>query len=249
MDHPMMRRLNASITAAQGSLPSRVGCSVMSVIQSSFGRRRWNFRLTRSSQVTTLRSRLTLVGPGSPLKLACVISADTNIELAWTSMAMVNSGLIMAVRASGRDVNLADQTCEPLATKLGGRGSSLLRERSRVQSRVRETSCGRYAAPRTTYSWCRAPRHDRSSPVSASRGDTQFSCRARTRSRLPACPNGQIGESILSFAGLTGEEQPSCPTTGTPACLQLVCSKTCRDSARMDGRTSITIGVSRRATS
>jgi putative transposase len=37
-----------------------------SVTHSSLGRGRWNLRLTRSSAVTTPRSRLTLAGPGSP---------------------------------------------------------------------------------------------------------------------------------------------------------------------------------------
>ena len=37
MDQPTIRRENVSITAQQYTLPSRVGCSVMSVTHNSLG--------------------------------------------------------------------------------------------------------------------------------------------------------------------------------------------------------------------
>ena len=49
---PATKREKASRTTQQYSLPSRVGCSVMSVIQSWSGPPRRNSRRTRSSEVT-----------------------------------------------------------------------------------------------------------------------------------------------------------------------------------------------------
>ena len=51
IDHPTTRRLNVSRTTAQYTLPSRVGCSVMSVTHSSLGAVRAKFRSTRSDEV------------------------------------------------------------------------------------------------------------------------------------------------------------------------------------------------------
>jgi hypothetical protein len=51
IDHPMIFRGNASITAAQYSLPPAVGCSVMSISHSTSGASTVNCRLTRSSSV------------------------------------------------------------------------------------------------------------------------------------------------------------------------------------------------------
>ncbi|KRB43026.1 hypothetical protein ASD90_21815 [Terrabacter sp. Root181] len=49
MAYPRIRRDQASFTAQRYSLPSRVGCSVMSVSHSRFGRSEVKSRLTRSS--------------------------------------------------------------------------------------------------------------------------------------------------------------------------------------------------------
>src|SRR6266516_2985564 len=51
IDHPMIFRGNASMTAAQYRLPPAVGCSVMSVSHSTSGASAANCRLTRSSSV------------------------------------------------------------------------------------------------------------------------------------------------------------------------------------------------------
>jgi hypothetical protein len=51
MDQPTTRRENTSSTTAQSTLPSRVGCSVLSVTQSWSGSSRVNCRPTRSVAV------------------------------------------------------------------------------------------------------------------------------------------------------------------------------------------------------
>jgi hypothetical protein len=56
IDQPTTRREQASRTTAQYSLPSRVGCSVMSVTQSWSRSARVNCRLTRSLAVASGRS-------------------------------------------------------------------------------------------------------------------------------------------------------------------------------------------------
>ena len=54
IDHPMMRREWASMTAAQYSFPSFSGCSVMSVSHRRSGAPASNRRWTRSSSVAWL---------------------------------------------------------------------------------------------------------------------------------------------------------------------------------------------------
>ena len=51
MDQPTTRRLHTSSTTAQYTLPSRVGCSVMSVTHSWLVCSRLNFRSTRSVEI------------------------------------------------------------------------------------------------------------------------------------------------------------------------------------------------------
>jgi hypothetical protein len=51
MEHPTTLRENVSSTTAQYTLPSRVGCSVMSVTHNWFGAGRLKSRLTRSAAV------------------------------------------------------------------------------------------------------------------------------------------------------------------------------------------------------
>src|SRR3954471_20668051 len=56
IDHPTTRREYASSTTAQYTLPSRVGCSVMSLKHSLFGSSTVKRRLTRSSDGTASKS-------------------------------------------------------------------------------------------------------------------------------------------------------------------------------------------------
>ena len=67
MEQPTIRRLNASRTAQQYSHPSRVRCCVMSVIKTHLAGAGGNLRLTRSSAVTTPRSRLSRAGTPRPV--------------------------------------------------------------------------------------------------------------------------------------------------------------------------------------
>jgi hypothetical protein len=57
IDQPTTRREQASRTTAQYSLPSRVGCSVMSVTHSWSRPARANYRLTKSPAMASGRSR------------------------------------------------------------------------------------------------------------------------------------------------------------------------------------------------
>ena len=57
IDQPTTRRLNTSSTTAQYTLPSRVGCSVMSVTHSWSGSKRAKLRSTRSTGVSAGRVR------------------------------------------------------------------------------------------------------------------------------------------------------------------------------------------------
>ncbi len=79
IDQPTTRRLHASSTTQQYTLPSRVGCSVMSVTHSWSGSGRAKFRSTRSRAVgppvAFRRRRL----PGSPWIPARAMS----IVMAW----------------------------------------------------------------------------------------------------------------------------------------------------------------------
>ena len=68
-----------------------VGCSVMSVTQSSFTARRWNFRFTRSSAVATPLRRVMGAGPGSPSIPAQVIRTETSRLEQGIFMPMVSS--------------------------------------------------------------------------------------------------------------------------------------------------------------
>ncbi|BAK36021.1 hypothetical protein MLP_30070 [Microlunatus phosphovorus NM-1] len=58
MDQPRTRRDQASMTAAQYTLPSTVGCSVMSVSHNRFGPSTVNRRLTRSLAGMACGSRI-----------------------------------------------------------------------------------------------------------------------------------------------------------------------------------------------
>ena len=68
-----------------------VGCSVMSVTQSSLTRERWNLRFTRSSAVGLPFRRFTRVGPGRPPIPASVINTDTRRVEQAIPMPMVSS--------------------------------------------------------------------------------------------------------------------------------------------------------------
>jgi hypothetical protein len=69
IDQPTTRREWASKTTQQYPLPSRVGCSVMSVSHSWFGALRLKSRQTRSSEVATLASDRRSFRAGRPYKL------------------------------------------------------------------------------------------------------------------------------------------------------------------------------------
>lgn len=78
IDQPTTRREQASSTTAQYNLPSRVGCSVMSVTHSWLRPARANWRLTRSVAVASGRSpRRNLGRPVTPCRPARRISNST----------------------------------------------------------------------------------------------------------------------------------------------------------------------------
>jgi hypothetical protein len=68
IDQPTTRRLKASSTTAQYTLPSRVGCSVMSVSHSRFGSVLANSRFTRSDAVGVFGTLRYFGRPGSPAR-------------------------------------------------------------------------------------------------------------------------------------------------------------------------------------
>jgi len=94
IDQPTTRRLNTSRTTAQYTLPSLVGCSVMSVTQSWSRFSRANCRCTRSSAVATLGTRRYRGRPESPCRPALRIRRSTvwrpteifcpSVSSAWT---------------------------------------------------------------------------------------------------------------------------------------------------------------------
>ena len=66
IDQPTTRREKTSSTTTQGTLPSRVGCSVISVTHSRSGSSRQNRRSTRSLAVATLGIRRKCGRPDAP---------------------------------------------------------------------------------------------------------------------------------------------------------------------------------------
>ena len=78
MDQPTTRREQASSTTAQYSLPSRVGCSVMSVTHSWSRPARANWRLTRLAAVASGRNPRRYLGrPVTPCRPARRIRSST----------------------------------------------------------------------------------------------------------------------------------------------------------------------------
>jgi hypothetical protein len=97
MDQPTTRRENASSTTAQYTLPSRVGCSVISVSHNRFGSVRAKSRFTRSSAVGVFGILRYFGRPGSPARPTRRITNSTvqratvmfqpNTSSAWTRRA------------------------------------------------------------------------------------------------------------------------------------------------------------------
>ena len=77
IDQPTTRRDQASRTTQQYTLPSRVGCSVMSVTHSSFACERPKSRVTRSDEVATFATRRNLGRPVMPCRPARRINSST----------------------------------------------------------------------------------------------------------------------------------------------------------------------------
>ena len=77
IDQPTTLRENVSSTTAQYTLPSRVGCSVISVTHNRFGAARAKSRLTRSSGVGVSRLGRGRRLPGRPLIPARRINNST----------------------------------------------------------------------------------------------------------------------------------------------------------------------------
>ncbi len=97
IDQPTTRRENASKTTQQNTLPSRVGCSVMSVIHSSLGAARTKSRRTRSNErwsptFAPFGSRR-VGSPRSPRRRMMSATAlwPTTIARAWRSSAVTRS--------------------------------------------------------------------------------------------------------------------------------------------------------------
>jgi hypothetical protein len=85
IDQPTTRRENTSRTTQQYTLPSRVGCSVMSVTHSWSGAGRSKRRSTRSAVVAMLallRKRLPI--PGSPCRPCSRMILRTVLRLTIT---------------------------------------------------------------------------------------------------------------------------------------------------------------------
>ncbi len=77
IDQPTTLRLWASSTTPQYTLPSPVGCSVMSVTHRRSGSSRWNCRLTRSVAVAIWGTRRNLGLPENPAMPARRMSSST----------------------------------------------------------------------------------------------------------------------------------------------------------------------------
>ena len=91
IDQPTTRRDQASSTTAQYTLPSRVGCSVMSVTQSWSRSDRPKLRSTRSDAVATLAILRNLGLPVTPSMPARRISSSTAPWLTCTPRPSVSS--------------------------------------------------------------------------------------------------------------------------------------------------------------
>lgn len=80
IDQPTTRRLKTSRTSAQQTLPSRVGCSVMSVSQRRSGSVRANWRSTRSPAVGWFGMRRYFGRPDRPCRPALRINNHTYLH-------------------------------------------------------------------------------------------------------------------------------------------------------------------------
>jgi len=94
MAHPTALREKRSSTTQQYTLPSPVGCSVMSVSQSSLGAEAVNSRWTRSSQVRAFfRFLKPFFGPGSPLRPSSRMIRLTSLVLTIRPCSISNAAL------------------------------------------------------------------------------------------------------------------------------------------------------------
>jgi hypothetical protein len=123
MDQPTTRREYTSRTTEQYSLPSRVACSVMSVIHSWFGPPRANCRSTRSTAVGCTRTRRHLRRPlrqAGPAHQHLHRAMPDNDPAAEAELGVHPAAAVGATRPV---MHVADQVGQPHVSNRAGRGA------------------------------------------------------------------------------------------------------------------------------
>jgi hypothetical protein len=123
IDHPTTRREQTSSTTAQETLPSRVGCSVMSVTHSWLTPSRTNRRSTRSAQTRSGRGRRHRGPPDSPQPGARHEQLHGSVpDLQPSPQRQLGVHPSGAISAAGGGVDLADDVGEDRVPNRSGGG-------------------------------------------------------------------------------------------------------------------------------